>query len=144
MTKVNLTAKQSELLSKLVCPGHLDTDMKAYDWLRTWNALWGYLYNGWLDEYPDLKQAARDLIHNMAQARAEDVARECGLEVGEVVALAPLQVELLLSLNLPTTIYTGLPAAEWDYIYDSLMEAQRSVGISEQFMGEYTSTTSIS
>ena len=124
---IDLTPKQVELLRGNGQSTKLYPDKNFYDWQCAWDFLWSALYNGWLDDDAEGAQAAENLLQAMAQARADDSARERGLEAGRAVLIAPLQEQLLVSLHLRAVIYTGMPEDEWNEIREGLLEAQRAV-----------------
>ena len=128
MPMIELTPKQVELLRSNGLKTKLYPDRNFYDWQCVWDFFWSALYHGWLDDDVEGRHAAEDLLQAMAQARADDSARERGLEAGEAVLLAPLQEQLLVSLHLPAVIYTGMPDDQWDGIREGLLEAQRAIG----------------
>ena len=138
MATLELEATQLRLLGNNGLSTKLDPCRNYYEWQCAWDFLWSALYRGWLDDDPEGRKAAKGILQAMAQARAEVSARERGLDVGEVVLLAPLQERLLVSLHLRAVIYTGMPDDEWRHIYVSLLDALRSVDNHYLFEDEYS------
>ena len=137
MPIIELSPKQVELLRSNGLKTKLYPDRNFYDWQCVWDFFWSALYHGWLDDDDEGRHAAEDLLQAMAQARADESARERGLEAGEAVLLAPLKEQLLVSLHLPAVIYTGLPDDEWDRIKKGLLAALHTVGINDLFEDTY-------